>query len=98
MGESISDSEKRVVSLAKSFPCLASVGSLKHGLWNPAELDAWALKASSGERHAVSFVLTVWNQYETWKCGKFDVFDAAVTWNDEHRRAFFAWMTEPWFA
>ena len=98
MGEAILESEVRTLKLAQSFPCLTRLASIKQGLWNPNELDAWATKASLGERQGAAFLLTVWNQHEDWQCGKFNVFDAAVVWDEAHRAAFFAWMKEPWFA
>lgn len=98
MGKAIPESELKTIELARSLPCLNRLASINRGLWNPNELDAWAIKASSGEKHAARFVLTVWNQYEQWQCGAFNVFDAVVAWDDVHRGAFVAWVRDPWFA
>lgn len=84
----------KIQQLALSFPSLR--GLVEHR-WNPEGLDEWASRggASHGERLAVQFVLTVWNQHHQWKCGKFDVFDACQTWDEEHRNAFRAWVHQP---
>jgi len=32
-----------------------------------------------------------------WRCGPFDAVDAMGTWDNAHRRAFAAWVVEPWW-
>ncbi len=98
MAEAITETELRTLKLCQLFPCLARTTPIRQGLWDPNDLDAWAVKASAGEKHAARFVLTVWNQYEDWQCGKFNVFDAVVSWDDMHREAFLVWVRDPWFA
>jgi hypothetical protein len=88
-----SSAEDTIRQLARTFP---SLRGLVEQAWNPESLDEWAAGgASHGERLAVRFVLTVWNQHQQWKCGKFDVFDAWQTWDEEHWNAFRAWARQP---
>lgn len=59
-------------------------------------LDAWAATvANSGETHSTRFVLGVWNPYEKWQCGGFDLFDTLGVWDYQHHEAFLRWVEEP---
>lgn len=87
-------STARIISLAQSFPSLAGVAAVNE--WDPLALDAWAVGgASSGEKLAIQFVLSVWNQYDEWQCGRFDVIEAYGRWDAGHWAAFKAWSSDP---
>jgi hypothetical protein len=49
-----------------------------------------------GAKDAARFVLHVWDSRRAWRCGRFDLFAALCTWDDEQRRAFQAWAANPW--
>lgn len=99
MAEAIANREVRILQLANLFPCLRAAPGVGRGLWDAVALDKWAAAgASSGEKHSARFVLGVWNPYEAWECGLFNVFDAIGVWDDQHRSAFEQWVAGPWFA
>lgn len=50
----------------------------------------------TGARHAVRFVLALWDDRRPWKSGPFDLFPALVAWDDDQRRVFAAWCAHPW--
>lgn len=82
-------STARIINLARSFHAIADLKAIEH--WDANELDQWALTASHGEKLAAQFVLAVWNQWEEWKCGRFDVIEAFGVWDAEHWAAFRKW-------
>lgn len=92
------DIDTRIQELARTFPSLhRAPGVLEQ--WSANALDEWAATvASSGEKHSARFVLGVWNQYEEWRCGRFDLIEAVGTWDSRHHLAFMRWIEEPWFA
>ena len=99
MAEPIPQRDARIIQLAASFPCLQRAPGVAGGLWDAVALDRWATSdASSGERHSARFVLGVWNSYDEWRSGKFDLFDAMDVWDHENRQAFQRWVADPWFA
>ena len=73
----------RIIELARSFPSIADHADVID--WNPDALAKWYAVASSGERLAVQFVLGVWNQFEQWPCGRFDVIEAFEPRRDPER-------------
>jgi hypothetical protein len=90
-------SSDKIIQLALSFPalqCGTAEGYHRMGLrpWNPEMLKRWSRTASSGERKAALFVLSVWNT-----ANKFDVHDALLTWDNGNRAAFAAWAAAPWW-
>jgi hypothetical protein len=85
----------RIVRLAESFPCL---GRFDLWPWDPVSLSRRCEGASHGEKVTIQFILTVWNQYESWGCGRFDVMEALAVWDPDHRAAFLKWATDPWWA
>lgn len=98
MAEKVPKRERRILELANSFPCLRGAPGVR-GLWDAVALDAWSSGgASSGEKHTARFVLGVWNQYEDWDCGTFNLFHAMDVWDIDHRGAFLEWAVDPWFA
>lgn len=53
---------------------------------------------STGERHAVLFLLNVWNPAYAQEMGwRFEAVDALGMWDDGHRTAFLAWAQHPFF-
>ena len=83
----------QIIRLAQSFPSIANYIAVKE--WDTKLLDSWAAAASEGERLSVQFVLSVWNQWEPWECGKFDVIKAKGAWDSKHWSAFENWVKEP---
>lgn len=49
-----------------------------------------------GARCAARFVLNLWSNRKEWKCGKFDIFDALIHWDDRQIKAWQAWAANPW--
>lgn len=87
----------KMLDLALSFP---SLNAMKLDKWDPVELDDLACTGylSSGEKHAVRFVLSVWNMYVPWKSGVFNLHEALRDWDSEHRKAFGDWAAAPsWY-
>jgi len=84
---------ERITALAQTFHSIADLDAVSN--WDALALDRWALTASHGEKLAVQFVLAVWNQWDEWQCGRFDVFEAYGVWDAEHWAAFKAWATDP---
>jgi len=85
--------QARIIELAKTFDAIADHTAVEE--WDPNRLNEWAMVASHGEKLAVQFVLSVWNQYEEWGCGRFDVIEARGVWDDQHWNAFKRWADAP---
>jgi hypothetical protein len=98
---------ERIIALARTFPTLAREAPLD--AWDPFALDEWATtRQGSAAWHAARFVLAVWDtasvhDEETgedvypWKCGRFEATRALAKWDLEHRAAFVAWASDPWW-
>lgn len=84
---------QKIIDLAQTFPSLRDHQAVLD--WDVNALMEWAKVASHGEALAVRFILRVWNQFEEWDCGGFDVFEALGTWDAEHWAAFRAWANNP---
>src|SRR5690606_1888618 len=94
--EPVSD-KNRIQNLACTFPSLRNAPGVA-GQWDALALDNWAATvASSGETHSARFVLGVWNRYEEWQCGRFDLIHALGDWDQRHVEAIMRWMEQPWF-
>jgi hypothetical protein len=89
--------QERIEQLARSFPSLQDAPGVSP--WDPAKLDDWAASPVPGTaaRCAVQFVLSVWNLSQTWRCGPFHVVNTFTIWDEDHRSAFLAWATDPWW-
>ncbi len=87
------DTRERFQSLADSF------NLHKAGVhpFDPNRLDEHFAAASSGEQATICFLLNLWDSTTDWRAGKFDVFDALGTWDDDNRSAFLAWAANPWW-
>lgn len=83
----------RITQLAQQFHAIADLTAVMH--WDAKALDTWAVTASHGEKLAAQFVLAVWNQWEEWECGRFDVIKAYGVWDQDHWAAFRAWAEKP---
>ena len=83
----------RITDLARRFHSIADLNVVKN--WDAKALDTWALSASHGKKLAVQFVLSVWNQWEAWECGRFDVIEAYGVWDADHWAAFRGWADAP---
>lgn len=89
---------QKMEALALSFPSLERAAGVSP--WDAEAFAAWAAgpAPSQGMRCAAQFVLTVWNHYVEWECGRFDVMEALSCWDDRHRAAFLGWAANPWSA
>lgn len=89
----------RYLALVRSFPVMQHAPSraLSSGGIDLQALDAWgAASGSPSTRLTVSFVLNVWSSSEPWLCGRFDLFEALIAWDEGQRRAFGQWAADPW--
>lgn len=85
---------RRLERLAASFHVLRNAPGVQP--WDAEALDRWASTlASSGERHAARFVLSVYNSTARWRCGPFNVALALSTWDSQGWSAFRAWVNAP---
>lgn len=77
----------------------SSFALTKPGLdpWDAELLDAQCAGAGHGEQCVIRFLLNLWNAECEWTCGRFDLFDALATWDETGRRAFQAWVNDPWW-
>jgi hypothetical protein len=86
-----------IVELANLFPTLRAF-KLDAKSWDANQLDSMSGKLSSAELFSVQFILRVWNQYQKWQCGNFDIVQAMDSWDSAHREAFLSWASDPWWA
>jgi hypothetical protein len=84
--------------LALSFPTLRRAPGVYP--WAAPQLDAWAAGPAPGDGalDAARFVLAVWDNHHSWRCGRFDVVEALSVWDAPHRGAFLTWVARPWWA
>lgn len=100
--------KSQMTLLCQSFPSLR--GKPGTSPWDATRFAHWASSSplSAGERHAVLFVLTVWNNWhpdfeEPWfnepplSLGRFDAIDAMRTWDEPHQNAFTRWCMDPFW-
>lgn len=89
----------RWVALACTFPSLDGCEEVIE-----ARLETIASRAGSNERegmygagkgHAARFVLSLYRR--PFACGPFDVAIAMARWDAAHRKAFAAWVADPWW-
>ncbi|MBX9622564.1 MAG: hypothetical protein K2X82_02005 [Gemmataceae bacterium] len=99
------DPVTRIQALARSFPALSGApGVILPGIdpWDPDRLDAWAGEMVAhqawGRRSAALFILSVWDNDQTWASGRFDPVWAMGKWADGDRAAFAAWAAAPWWS
>jgi hypothetical protein len=88
-----------IKELARTFPSLAELEMFQPDAhFDGDEMDAFRSGVlCHGGKCAFQFIASVWNPTAKRKCGKFDLHDAMSVWDDEHRAAFVAWATDPWW-
>lgn len=87
-----------MAKLAASFPTLKDAPGVAP--FEPRALDRWASSSpavTSGSLAAARFVLSVFNPSTAFECGRFDLHEALSVWDADHRAAFLAWATAPWW-
>ena len=87
----------RMEELAKGFPSLQGRPGLRP--WDADKLHGWANShgASNGALSSARFLLSVWNPVRNWKCGRFNLMEALLCWDEAHRQAFLQWAQKPWW-
>lgn len=62
-------------------------------------LSRWGIGFGRGstELCAVQFVLWVWSPQVQWPCGRFDLWEALLSWDQADRLAFGRWVSSPWW-
>lgn len=85
--------QERMTLLACTFPSLSErwPGVLP---WDAKKLADTYGTSSSGERYAISFLLTVWNTDQDL-VPIFRAVDAMCIWDNGHRKAFADWVRNP---
>lgn len=84
--------------LARTFPILADLAMFQPGAHFDGDvMDAYRGDLCHGALCSLRFVGSVWNPTAKRKCGKFDLHDAMSCWDREHREAFVAWASDPWW-
>ena len=89
----------KIQRLAYSFHSLVGLRGIEP--WDPSVLATESIpNVSSGTRHALVFVLSVWNPKAPQHYGlePFDVHDALKIWDTPNRDAFATWARDPWWA
>ncbi len=99
------DLEDRLGEIASKFPTLRKVpftGCEGQGRYDAFKLDEWAAERipqlSSGTLGSIRFILYLWDGTREWKSGRFWLRRSWGIWDSEHRAAWQAWATEPWWA
>lgn len=100
------DPVESIVLLARAFHQLDRDAD---GLnpWDVERLYRWARSsaATPAARHAVRFVISVWNDValssldaeERTPLGPFNAVEAMASWDHAHRAAFETWVGDPWW-
>lgn len=83
--------------LAQTFPSIRNAPGVIPS-WDAEALDEWACEQAPCSQAKISaqFCLIGWDVRREWSCGRFDVMQAAMLWDNEHCAAFLAWMKERW--
>jgi hypothetical protein len=89
--------QDKIQKLAEKLPSLKKALGLNP--FNERELDAWGASFPRGtiERCSVQFVLYVCDPFKSRLCDPFNLTAALITWDDEHRDVFAAWVKDPWW-
>ena len=89
--------KESIARLAKKFPSLKEAEGVSP--FNSEQLMAWALESTPRPhaRHAVQFILSLWDMHKRWVVGPFNVVEAFSSWDEEHKAVFLEWAQEPWF-
>jgi hypothetical protein len=106
-----SNKVQQLEALPLSFPSLrCCVPARLFRPWDAIRFAQYCVPMSSGEKEAALFVLSVWSSSDDWSefglvCapeddanrGRFDMHRALSRGDDEHMRAFAAWVAAPWW-
>ncbi len=97
-----------MAALSALFPSMRGVPGTDP--WDPVELIEWCNgpAPTSGSRWAARFLLAVWDGYADWAdpqavepClasdGRFEIVKAWSIWDNPHRQAALAWLTNPFW-
>lgn len=102
-------SREAAVAIARLFPCLKDFypESYDWREWRPQELATASHKLSTGEAECAKFVLMVYNYRimtehkshvaSKWKCGLFNLAEAASHWGPPEKAIFIEWVNRPFF-
>lgn len=85
-----------ICRLIAQFSCFAHL-HVSPETWDAEAFEKQAGKFSSGELSVAQFILGVWNPTTAWKCGKFDLIEAAARLDEEHRQVIINWFGNPWW-
>jgi hypothetical protein len=92
---------ERWQAVCDSFPSLRSntLASVAISEAKLRDLEQVARRSDVGEgcKHAIRFMLSMWNPGFQWECGKFEIVPALKAWDATHRAAFNAWCADPWW-
>jgi len=93
----VTGNRQNMAWLCRQFPTLRGAPGAEP--FDAIKLHAWARggAGTSGNRHAVRFVLQVWDSAERWALGDFNLVAAFAGWDDDHRRVVLRWASAPWF-
>jgi hypothetical protein len=87
-----------IKELARTFPSIADLQMFAPDAhFDGAVMDKFRGGLCHGGKCALQFIGSVWNPSEKRKCGKFDLHEALGVWDEEHRAAFTAWASDPWW-
>lgn len=92
--------EVKIIELMKKFPHFTGIVPSKIvENWNDKAFDKWARSSSisKGEIIIAQFILGVCNPLFKWKVGKFDIFEAASTFDSENWEVIVEWCKKPFF-
>lgn len=105
------DTRAAMSVLGRLFPTLRGADGIEP--WDADRFLAWLCGPvpSSGAQHAGRFLLSVWNPSTDWRevardggiegaderLRRFDIHDAAGTWDEPHRLACMTWLDAPFW-
>ncbi len=89
---------ERLSRLAGRLPSLVDAPGLDPPM-DALALARWAADPllSPIKRVSAQFVLAVVDPMTIWDCGRLDLDDAGLLWDDEHHRVFSEWSRDYWF-
>lgn len=97
-------SDPKMVQLLNSFPSMPCK-DVQEWSGNFITRESGGLRdiygsASSGQRRAIEFCLSVWNRDTDWTQWGYEQFHLTAAWglfDEGHRRALLAWARDPYF-
>ena len=93
--DKLSSQIKKVSVIAEKMPSLNGAP----GIEDPFVLAKWAAEPdrTALERVTARFILAIYDPRTEWGCGRFDLDDAGLFWDEDHHRAFSEWASDYWF-